>query len=90
MLKARASSPRKAKAVTEKSNLGMGRKGGREAVVCSAQPPEAPLLQGDPPQRVRDNIHRFLQMCTCFLWWWPGKAESEGGFFLTRDSENQG
>lgn len=38
MLKARASSPRKAKAVTEKSNLGMRREGGREAEVCSARP----------------------------------------------------
>lgn len=87
MLKARASSPRKAKAVTEKSNLGIGRKG--SCGLLSPPPRGSPTL-GRPPQRVRDNVHRFLQMCTRFLWWWPGEAESEGGFFLTRDSENQG
>lgn len=73
MLKARASSPRKAKAVTEKSNLGMGREGGREAEVCSARPPQPPSLQGDPPSwegttsQASTNVYRFLR-------WWPGES----------------
>lgn len=73
MLKARASSPRKAKAVTEKSNLGMGKEGGREAEVRSAHPPQAPPLQGDPPAgkgqrpQVSTNVYRFLR-------WWPGES----------------
>ena len=79
MLKARASSPRKAKAVTEKSNLGMGKEGGREVEVRSAHPPRLPNSRGTP-QLVRDNVPRFLQTCTISYGGGQGKVESKGGF----------
>ena len=87
MLKARASSPRKAKAVTEKSNLGMGREGGREAEVCSARPPSLPHCRETLPAG-KGQRPRLLQMCTVSYAGGLGKAESKGGFFLTRDQKS--